>query len=357
MELLLLYVCAALVIAFGCSLLEAVLLSITPTHIALLVKTGHRSGVLLKKMKDELDRSLAAILTFNTMAQTVGGTAVGAQAHALYGDKGIAIVSFVLTFLMLFGAELMPKTIAVAYWKRLASPSAYVVRTLVFLTYPIALVYEAMSKVVTGNRRAYAHMSREEVIVAAEIGQSEGSLLEKETRIIRNILRLNKIYVSDVMTPKAEVFSFWKNQTVADVMEKHGNELYSRVPVYDKNPSDIVGLILRFNIFNASSEDGHDLTMESLMTPIHRIRADRSLASALDEFIQRREHLFLVEDAAGAMVGLITLEDAIETLLGVEIEDEIDNAEEIRAKILERWRTRVQNRTAPRRPSETSKVS
>lgn len=357
MSLLLLYVCVAITIAFSCSLLEGVLLSITHTHIALLVKTGHRSGRFLQKMKSELDRSLAAILTFNTMAQTIGGAAVGAQAHKLYGDRGIATVSVLLTVVMLFGSELMPKSIGVAHWKRLASPCAYVIRVLVFFTYPIALIYEAMSKAITGNRQSYATISREEVIVAAEIGQSEGSLAEKETRIIRNILRLNKIFVSDVMTPKAEVFAFWKNQTVADVMEKHGNELYSRIPVYDRDPTDIVGLVLRFNIFNASSEDRHELKVEALMTPIHRIRADRSLASALDEFIQRREHLFLVEDATGVMVGLITLEDAVETLLGVEIEDEIDNAEEIRAKILERWRSRVQNRTNLRRPTETTKVS
>lgn len=357
MGLLLFYACAALIVSFVCSLLEAVLLSITPTHIAVLVKTGHRSGRLLKKMKDELDRSLAAILTFNTMAQTIGGTAVGAQAQRLYGNTDIATVSIALAFLMLFGAELMPKTIAVAYWKKLASPSAYLVRILVFVTYPIALVFEALSKALTGDKRAYVPMSREEVIVAAEIGQSAGTLAEKETRIIRNILRLNKIYVSDVMTPKKEVFSFWKNQTVADVMEKHGNELYSRIPVYDRDPSDIVGLVLRFNIFNASSDDRHELKMESLMTPIHRIRADRSLASAFDEFIQRREHLFLVEDASGTMTGLITLEDAVETLLGVEIEDEIDNAEEIRAKILERWRSRIQDRASQRRHSETTKAS
>lgn len=329
------YFSASVGTAFLCSLLEAVLLSVTTTHIALLVKTGHRSGRLLQGVKSNPDRSLAAILTFNTAAQTLGGSLIGAEIQRLFGDARITVISIVFTFFMLFVGEILPKTLAVTRWKSLAQPCAYATRILVAVTYPLVVFLERASRLVTGGKTIMTRMSREEVIVAAELGQSEGTLAEKEARIIRNLLRLNKVFVSDVMTPKEQVFSLWRKQTVADVIEKHGKELYSRVPVFDRDPSDIVGLVLRFDIADASANDQHEMPIEALMTAIHRVRADLSLAKALDELIHRRQHLFLVVNADNKMVGLITLEDAIESLLGVEIEDELDNAEQIRERLMQ----------------------
>lgn len=338
---LVLYLVVALGISFLCSLLEAVILSVTQTHIALLIKTNHRSGRLLKRMKDNVDRSLSGILTLNTMAHTIGAAGVGSESQKLFGDEKIALTSGLLTFLILFLSEIIPKTVGVTYWRRLAPPSAYLIQLLIWITFPLVLFFEFISKFITHTAPWLPRMSRDEMIVAAELGQSEGTLVEKETRIIRNLLGLNRIYVSDVMTPKKEVFAFQATQTVGEVMEKHGHESYSRVPVYGKNLDDVVGMVLRFHIFNADSDGHSNLPMEVLMQPIHKVRGSQTLARILDEFIQRHEHMFLVIDERGNTIGIITLEDAIETLLGVEIEDEIDSVEKTRERILEQWRTRL----------------
>jgi CBS domain containing-hemolysin-like protein len=344
MTLLLLYLFTALIISFLCSLLEAVVLTVTQSHIALLIKTKHRSGRLLKATKDNLDRSLSAILTLNTMAHTVGAAGVGSQAQKLFGDDTIAITSAILTFLMLFFSEIIPKTIGVTYWKKMAPFSAYLIRIFIVITYPLVVIFELFSRLIARDKRLHTRMSREEMIVVAEMGQSEGTLIEKEARIIKNLLRLNNIYVQDVMTPKDEIFALHKSVTVDEVMSKHSNEMYTRIPVYDKDKNDIIGIALRYSIYNAYSEEHLEQTLEVLMKPITKVRGSQSLAKVIDEFIQRREHLFLVIDENERPMGLITLEDAIETLLGVEIEDEIDNVEEIRDRTLKQWRDRVRNR-------------
>lgn len=350
MTLLVLYLITALSVSFFCSLLEAVMLSVTPSYVGLLIKTNHRSGRILKGLKENIDRPLAAILTVNSLAQIMGSAGVGAQAQKIYGDEMLTIASVILTFLMLFITEILPKTIGVAYWKRLAVPAAYLIRIMIVVTYPLVLFFETVTRLISKNEGFRSKLSREEMMVVIEIAQTEGTLVEKETRIIRNLLRLNNIYVTDVMTPLSETFSFHKSQTVTEVMSKHGQELYSRIPIYDKNPEDVVGLVLRFNIFNADSDDLHDMTMESLMTPINKVCASVSLAKLLDDFITRREHLFLAVDENEKTVGVITLEDVLETLLGVEIEDEIDTVEEMREIALQKWRERLKGRPVQKRP-------
>lgn len=354
MGLLLLFLFVALGVSFLCSLLESVILSITSSHIALLEKDGHKVGKLLKNLKENIDRSLSSILTLNTIAHTVGAAGVGAQAQKLYGDEVISIVSGVLTFLMLFVSEIIPKTVGVTYWKKLAPFSAYVIKSLIILTYPLVVFFEMISKKISGKKSFHNRITREEMIVIAELGLTEGALVEKETRVIRNLLRLQNMYVSDVMTPKEDVFSFHKSQTVGEVMEKYSTELYSRVPVYDQNQEDIIGIVLRFNIFNAHSRDEFNLTMGELMTPIYRVQGNQILAKVLDDFIHRHEHMFLVVDENNNMLGIITLEDAIETLLGVEIEDEIDSVEEMRKKAVEQWKERVKHRIAKKKSSLVS---
>lgn len=330
------------------------MLSVTPSYVGLLIKTNHRSGRILKGLKENIDRPLAAILSVNSLAQIMGSAGVGAQAQKIYGDELLTFFSLILTFLMLFITEILPKTIGVAHWKRLAMPAAYLIRVMIIVTYPLVIFFESVSRLISKNEGFRSRLSREEMMVVIEIAQTEGTLVEKETRIIRNLLRLNNIYVADVMTPLAEAFFFQKDQTVAQVMEKHGQELYSRIPIYDKSPEDVVGLVLRFNIFNADSDDLHDMTMESLMTPIHKVRTSVSLTNLLDEFITRREHLFLAIDENEKPVGVITLEDVLETLLGVEIEDEIDTVEEMREVALQKWRERLKGRATHKRPGSAA---
>ncbi|MCP5463978.1 MAG: DUF21 domain-containing protein [Deltaproteobacteria bacterium] len=344
MTLLLLYLFLVIGVSFLCSLLESVILSVTKSHISLMVKQGRRGGILLRSLKKNIDRSLAAILTVNTIANTFGAAGVGAQVLKVYGDEFVAICSAGLTFLILFFSEIIPKTLGATYWRQLAPMCAYLIEMLVVVAYPFVVLFRAVSRVIAKNGEAYPKMTREEMIVVAETGVEEGALAEKEQRIIKNLLRLNAILVQDVMTPRSVVFSLQKDMTVADVLEKKSPIFFSRIPVYDHDLDDVIGMVLRFKIIESSSEDREDLTMDQLLMPIESIEEGKSVAHALDEFIKKRDHLFLVRDHSGTTTGIITLEDVIETLLGVEIVDEFDSVEDMRKYALEQWESRKKSR-------------
>jgi CBS domain containing-hemolysin-like protein len=340
MPLLFIYLFLALFISFLCSLLESVILSITPSHINLLIKEKKRGGKTLKKLKDKIDKPLSAILTLNTIANTMGAAGVGSQVHKLYGSSWVAIASGLLTFGILVFSEIIPKNLGAAYWKKLALPCTLIIKYLIYLTYPFVILFDVISSAIIPKHKKEETMSREEMIVAAETGEQEGVLVDKETRIIKNLLRLNSILVKDVMTPRSVMFALQKDATVGDVIKKYSIKIFSRIPVYDKNIDDIIGKVLRFKIIISSSEDQEETKIEELTTPIHTVKETLSIADALDEFIKRREHLFMVTNDLGDIAGIVTLEDAIETLLGVEIVDEFDSVDDMRKFALEQWELR-----------------
>jgi len=344
MTLLILYLLLALGLSFLCSLLESVILSVTKPHIDLLIKKNKRGAQLLKDLKSNVDQPLAAILTLNTIAHTVGAAGVGAEVLYLYGNEWVAVASGILTFMILVFSEIIPKTIGAAFWKRLAVPSAFITKFLIYITYPFVVLLRFISNLITPKKKMDETMTREEMIVAAETGVKEGILAEKEQRIIKNLLRLNAILASDVMTPRSVVFSLQKDMTVGEVLRKKSPIFFSRIPVYDKNIDNIIGLVLRFKIIEASSKDNHHIKMSELLLPIHTVSETTPVAQILDEFIKRREHLFLVNDDLGGTAGIITLEDVIETLLGVEIVDEFDSVEDMRKFALEQWENRKKSR-------------
>jgi CBS domain containing-hemolysin-like protein len=344
MTLLILYLFLALGLSFLCSLLESVILSVTRSHINLMIKERKRGGKLLRALKLNIDRPLAAILTVNTIANTVGAAGVGVQVLKIYDESWVAIASGTLTFSILVFSEIIPKSIGAANWKRLAAPCALLTKILITTLLPIVWFLEQVSSLTSPKGKDDESMTREEMIVAAETGVEEGILVEKETRIIKNLLRLNAILAEDVMTPRSVVFSLQKNRSVDDILEKDSPIFFSRIPVHDKGIDDIVGMVLRFKIIEASSDDRHDMKISELLLPIHKVHEKRSVASILDELIKRREHLFLVVDEHGKTSGIITLEDVIETLLGVEIVDEFDSVEDMRKFALEQWENRKKSR-------------
>lgn len=345
MHLLFVYLAFALGVSFLCSLLESVILSVSWPHINLLIKKGKKGGQLLKSLKENIDRPLAAILTMNTVANTVGAAGVGAQVLTVYGKTWVAIASGCLTFVILVFSEIIPKSLGAAQWKRLATPCAFIIKFLITAIYPIVLFLEMISDIFASKDGGEESLSREEMIVVAETGVQEGILFEKETRVIKNLLRLNAILVEDVMTPRSVVFALKTGTTVGDVARNHSPIFFSRIPVYNKDLDDIIGIVLRFKIIEATSNDQHGRTIDEFMTPIHSVCETRSIASILDEFIKRREHLFVVTHEHGGTAGIITLEDVIETLLGVEIVDEFDSVEDMRKFALEQWETRKKLRT------------
>ncbi len=329
MALLILYLLLALGVSFLCSLVEASILSLRRAHVAQLLKEGKSSGRILKGMKENIDRPLAAILTLNTVAHTVGAAGVGAQALVLFGRYWVAVTSAILTVLILVFSEIIPKTLGAVYAGRLAAFTAYTIRGMIVLTYPLVVAFQGLSRLLASQKEPH-RLSRKEFALIAELGHEEGALGEDECRIIRNLLSINSIPVKEILTPRTVTFMLQKDMTIADAIEQGGPFRFSRIPIYGTSPDDPVGIVLRHNIHERLRNGSAEQTLEEIANPIRAVPEMASVAQVLKEFIQSREHLFLVVDEYGGIAGIVTLEDAVESLLGEEIVDESDVVEDMR---------------------------
>ncbi|MCK4342330.1 MAG: HlyC/CorC family transporter [Phycisphaerae bacterium] len=328
MSLLIFYLLLALGVSFLCSLTESGILSISRSQVAALRKQNRASGRILDGMKENIERPLAAILTLNTIAHTIGAAGVGAQVLDIWDQQAVAIGSAILTILILVFSEIIPKTLGVAYAGRLAAFTAYAVQGMIILTYPLVQVFQALSRIIGGG--AEQRLTREEFALIAELGQTEGALHEKEYRIIKNLLRLKRVRVKDVMTPRTVVFMLPREMTVRAAVAEHGPLRFARMPIYDTGPDDPVGVVLR-HVIDESYRNGElERSLAEIAQPLHAVPETASVGDVLSEFIRRREQLFLAVDEHGGTAGIITLEDAIETLLGVEIVDETDAVVDMR---------------------------
>ncbi|MBW2624520.1 MAG: HlyC/CorC family transporter [Deltaproteobacteria bacterium] len=336
MVVLIFFFFLVLSVSFLCSLLEATFLSITHSHVALMEKRGLRSGQIMQKLKSEIDRPLAAILTLNTVAHTIGSAGVGAQALSLFGSKWVALASGILTLSILILSEIIPKTLGAVYWRELAPSTAYLIRGLIFITYPLVIVFEAISSLLRSGARL-SKVTREELIAAAEISEDEGELLRREQQVIKNLLRLNRMYARDILTPRSVMFALLKSSTVGEVIEENTPLRFSRIPIYGESLDDIEGMVYRLELLERYFHGQTDKKLESITHPLKIVPDSKSVAEIMDDFIKQREHLFLVVDEYGGTAGIITLEDTIETLLGVEIVDESDSVEDMREYARQRW--------------------
>ena len=331
MTALIIYFLAALLISFLCSLLESALLSLSIAHVSVMEKEGRKGGQVLVELKQNINRPLAAILTINTIANTVGAVGVGAQTMYVFGNKWVAVSSGILTLSILIFSEIIPKTIGAVYSKSLASFTAFTVRGLMAIAWPFVILSEFMSSFINpGENGGESKASREELLAMAEISEDEGSIDEQEGDIIENLIKLDDILVEEVMTPKSVVFALSKDQTVGEVVEQHSPIVFSRIPVYENELDQIIGLVNRYTLVNKQAEDQFHIKMSDLMKPIHTVSEKESISDVLDKFVKRRQQIFMVSDEFGTTTGLITLEDAIETLLGVEIVDEHDHVVDMR---------------------------
>lgn len=299
------------------------------TFINVLIKKHPTSGKLLDTLKDNINRPLAAILSLNTIANTVGAAGVGAVTYDILGSKWVAIMSGILTLSILIFSEIIPKTIGAHYWKHLAVLSGYIIRVLIIFMYPFVVLLEVLSNWLKPDIKQDI-VTKEDVIAMAEIGEDEGTIEEDESTIIENLLRLDNITAEEVLTPRSVVYALQKDLTVREALDEYDNIIFSRIPVYNKDLDEITGLVRRDNLLNSKAEDKFEITMEALSNPVHIVQEKDSVGTILDEFVRRREHLFIVKDEFGQFVGIITLEDAIETLLGVEIVDETDSVVDMR---------------------------
>ena len=350
MTLLVFFFFLAVVISFLCSLMESVILSVSQAFIALQIQKKKAHGKILHDLKENIDKPLTAILTLNTIANMVGATGVGAQTLKLYGDAWIAMASIALTLTVLIFSEILPKTLGTIHWKTLAPFTAYMIRTLIFALYPFVILSKKIHKIFNPNIQK--KVTREEMIVTAEMGASEGSIRQRESHIIKNLLMLDAVKVSDIMTPKSVILAYSFNETVESILKKNKLLRFSRIPLYEGDLDHIKGVLHRYKLMDAASHDLDSLQIKKLMKPVHFIPEDIPVTAVLDQFIKRKEHLFIVLDKYGSTSGLVTLEDAIETLLGVEIMDEFDSVEDMRQYALERWRQRKQLKKKERNTNE-----
>lgn len=342
MTLLIFYLLLAIGVSFFCSIAEAVLLSVRPSYIAVLVSKGKASGTTLKNLRDNLDRPLAAILTANTIAHTVGAAGVGAQATYLFGSAYLGITSAVLTLLILIFSEIIPKTLGATYWQKLAPVMGVMISWLTKLLLPFVWLSEKLTRLLSRSGISAYTFSRDEMTAMAKIGKEEGLLDVKELKIVTNLMKLHRLSVRDIMTPRPVIFSVPEKMTVQDFFAAHAEKPFSRIPVYGRNADDIKGYVLKTDLLTAQAKDDFDkhlsdFTRDFLVVP------DKLVASDLyDRLMYEKSHIALIVDEYGAVQGLVTLEDVVETLIGLEITDESDKVEDMQALAHKRWRERME---------------
>ena len=329
MDLLILYFSAAVIISFICSVLEAVLLSVNMPYISVLEKEKPKVGALLKNHKINIHKSIASILILNTIANTLGAAAVGAQAESIYGAGAVFYVSIVLTFAILFLSEIIPKTMGATYWKTLAPTAAYVIQFFIWITYPIILMTMFVTNRIKKDDEGMS-LTKAELIESTLMSEDEGVLDEKESDIIENILLLDKIKIHEILTPRTVIFALDGNRTIKDIVENEPAIFkFSRVPVYDGDIEKITGIVMTKKIFKQALEDD-SVTLKNIQKGIYKINENIPVSLALDLFIKKKEHMFLVLDSYDQTEGIVTLEDCVETILGVEIVDESDSDADMR---------------------------
>ena len=335
--LLAFYILMALGVSFLCSIAEAVLLSLPASYVeGLQDKSPRRARYLLRLKTDKLDQALAAILTLNTIAHTVGAIGAGAQATAVFGEVWFGVFSAVMTLLILFLSEIVPKTIGAIYWKMLAIPVSEFIRVMILLLFPVVWVSEKITRWISRGKTPHT-FSREEFISMARVGEKSGEIEGHESKMIRHLLRFEQLKVSDVMTPRTVIEALPEELSVKEALEKVEGVSFSRLPLYEVDLDNVSGIILKENIFLAGAEDRLDAKISSLGREVISVPETMSLSKLLEDLLWKREHMAVVLDEYGGTAGLVTMEDLVESLTGFEIMDETDDVQDMRELARKRW--------------------
>ncbi len=339
MTLLFVYLAIAIGVSFLCSVLEAVLLSITPSYTATIQDTKPRRGKMLVKVRDRLDESLSSILILNTFAHTMGAAGVGSQALQVFGAEWETLIAVVLTLAILYFSEIIPKTLGATFWRQLAIPAAYVIDWLVKITYPLVWLATRLTKLFSDSKEN--EITREEIIALASLGHKDGNLFTQENEYLSNLLSLREITTEQILTPRTVVHMLPLNMTISEALDNTETKQFTRIPIYGEGLDDIQGKVIRAELYEAERTGKGDHALDSVLKPITRVSEKLPVQHLLDQFIKQHAHLFLVEDEFGQTAGVVTLEDAIETLLGREIVDESDRVEDMQALARSKYRQRL----------------
>ena len=339
MALLLFYLLLALVVSFVCSVMEAVLLSTPASFIEMKEAEGVKAATVLKRFKNNIDKPLSAILSLNTVAHTVGAAGVGAQAAIVFENVSFAVISAILTILILILSEIIPKTIGASYWRGLYSIAATTISWMVIICYPLVWVSELITRAIAPKNRLNT-VSREEVSAMVNMGHSEGVFRAGENKIIQNLMRLESIKARDIMTPRIVVSLAAEEMTLRDFYADKTLLQYSRIPVYSGSKENFTGYVLRQDVLEALTEDKFDLTLASIKRPIQIFIDTYTLPSLWEHLLLHKEHITIIVDKYGSFEGVVTMEDVIESILGIEIIDEKDNVVDMQQYARERWESR-----------------
>ncbi|MEQ8509421.1 MAG: hemolysin family protein [Rhodospirillaceae bacterium] len=340
MTLLIIYVSLALVVSFLCSISEAVLLSIRRSYVLTLKEENPKTATMLSGLLEELDRPLAAILSLNTIAHTVGAAGAGAQAAIVFGDAAVGVFSGVLTLLILVLSEIIPKTLGATHWRALAPVVGRSLVILIALLKPFIWLSELITSVITKGKASIA-FTREEFAAMVDLGAKQGQLESHETNVFINIMKLDRLQVRDIMTPRLVMFSVPETDSVAAFTDAHATQPFSRIPVYADTPDEVTGFVLKNEVLTRFAQGDKDVALRDLVRPIPTVIETLSLSVLFETLIENRNHIALVVDEYGGVEGLVTLEDVVETVLGLEIVDEHDTVEDMRALARKKWRARA----------------
>lgn len=359
MGLLIFYAVISIFFSFLCSILEAVLLSITPTFINLKKKEGKTYADNLEELKKDVDRPLIAILTLNTIAHTVGAILVGVQAKVayveLYGttqrtifgisfteELMVGIVSTIMTILILVASEIIPKTIGATYWKQLANFTSKALNVLIFpLKYTGILWLLQLTTKLIGGKGHGSILNRESFAAMAEIAHEEGVFEENESKIIKNLLTFKQVFAKDIMTPRTVMKAVDENTSVEEFFNKNLNLRFSRIPIFSGDPDNIQGLVLKDEVFKEMALDRGAVKLSELKRNIIVVGRNLPIPKLFEKLVESRNHMALVVDEYGSVSGIVTMEDVIETLLGLEIMDERDNVSDLQHMARKSWEARA----------------
>lgn len=342
MTLLIAFAILAIATSFICSILEAALLSITPSYIAQQKLERPRLWRQLREMKDQIDQPLAAILTLNTVAHTVGATGVGAQVVKLYGDAYLGIASAVMTALILVLSEILPKTIGARYWNVMAPFLPAVLNFMIFTLRPFIWMSDRIMNLFGGQ--PVEHDIRLEIKALALLGRELDKIDEDEQRVISNILDLHEVTVRQIMTPRIVCEFVSPDLPVTDFRDFVREHQFSRYPVLDHEEVPL-GMVFRHDLIDADP----DATVRGLMKPVTVVSDLDSVESLMMRFMGERQHMLLVYDEYGSWLGLVTMEDVMEAIIGQPILDETDDIPNMRRHARRRWKNRLKTRTEPER--------
>ncbi len=322
-------VSAAVLISAMCSLFEAVLYSVPLSHIESMAAEGRRAGRILQRLRQDVDRPISAILSLNTIANTAGAAIAGAAALKVFGNEWMVTFSAFFTLAILMFSEVIPKTAGVVYNRTLSILIARPLNLLVVLFTPFIWLTGLVTRLISrGN--VHDHVSQDELLSMARMGLKAGSIEADEAEVIQNVLSLQGKTVSEIMTPRTVAFSLSADATLQEAKENSRLLNHSRIPVFDKDAEDVVGMVLRHDLLTALADGRGKTRVEELMRPVDFVAQSLSVHRLLRMLMDRRQHMLMVVDEFGGLVGLVSLEDVLEEILGKEIVDESDQVADLR---------------------------